>query len=335
VTFTVNAGEYHLAEDLQPGWVLIDPVGNNYDITAYVGDELGPYTFVNSQYATKSGIKWQDLNDDGVRNAGEQPISGWTIKLLDSTGTVVATDITDASGMYEFDTVMPGETYLVCEEVQLYWEQTYPNYTTADPNPPKTTIATCPTGYGPYGYEITLESGDEDTGNDFGNYRTPGCSLTQGYWKTHSEFGPAPEDPGWYNIGDVDGDGTEEGPNEDFFQSGQTWYETFMTKVKGGNAYYILAHQYMAAMLNVANGADPTTIVQTLADAGTLLDTYSSARSIPRNDPNRVLAIQWADTLDDFNNGVLTGGPPHCDTGRVGGEPIGTISGMPEWMKPE
>jgi hypothetical protein len=108
-----------------------------------------------------------------------------------------------------------------------------------------------------------------------------------------------------------------------------------MTKVKGGNAYYILAHQYMAAMLNVANGADPTTIMQTLADAGTLLDTYSSARSIPRNDPNRVLAIQWADTLDDFNNGVLTGGPPHCDTGRVGGEPIGTISGMPEWMKPE
>jgi hypothetical protein len=205
----------------------------------------------------------------------------------------------------------------VCEEVQLYWEQTYPNNTTADPNPPTTTIAACPAGYGPYGYEITLESGDEDTGNDFGNYRTPGCTLTQGYWKTHSEYGPAPEDPGWSLIGDVDGNGFEQGPDELFFDSGQTWYETFQTKVKAGNAYYILAHQYMAAVLNVANGADPYLVQQTLADAADLLLQYSDDKLIPRNDPNRLIAIGLADILDDFNNGILAGGPPHCTDSNV------------------
>jgi hypothetical protein len=302
---------------------VLSPVDNNYDITAHVGDELGPYTFVNTDYATKSGIKWQDLNEDGVRNTGEPIISGWSIMLLDSTGAVVAIDITDENGMYEFDTVMPGETYLVCEEDQLYWEQTYPNNTTPDPNPPKTTIAACPVGYGPYGYEITLESGDEDTGNNFGNYRTPGCTLTQGYWKTHSYYGPAPYDDGWLLIGDVDGNGFEQGQNELFFDSVQTWYQTFQTKVKAGNAYYILAHQYMAAMLNIMNGADPTVLSSgsgnTLAEAEALLDKWDTLGplTIPRNHADRVTAIQLADTLDDFNNGILAGGPPHCTDSNV------------------
>ncbi|HEX4980975.1 MAG TPA: DUF11 domain-containing protein, partial [Ilumatobacteraceae bacterium] len=35
-----------------------------------------------------------------------------------------------------------------------------------------------------------------------------GCTLTQGYWKTHSQFGPAPEDEAWLLLPDMDGDGT-------------------------------------------------------------------------------------------------------------------------------
>jgi hypothetical protein len=264
---------------------------------------------------------------DGIWQQPDEPVlSGWNIVLL-SGGAVIATDTTDANGMYEFDMVMPGQTYLVCEELQSGWTQTYPAIANGAP---------CPAGYGPYGYEITLQSGQEDTGNNFGNWYPLGCTLTQGYWKTHSEYGPAPEDEGWYEIGDVDGDGVSEGPNEDFFDSGQTWLETFQTNPRGGNAYYTLAHQYMAAMLNVANGASPMAINQTLADAAALLEAYSSARTIPRNSPDRALAIMLADILDDYNNGTLLGGPPHCDTGRVGGEPMGTTIGLPDWLlKPE
>jgi len=72
-----------------------------------------------------------------------------------------------------------------------------------------------------------------------------GCTLTPGYWKTHSAYGPAPYDPTWALIG-------EDTP---FFLSGISYYEALWTEPKGGNAYYILAPAYIAARLNVLNGA--------------------------------------------------------------------------------
>jgi hypothetical protein len=47
----------------------------------------------------------------------------------------------------------------------------------------------------------------------------------------------------------------------------------FDTNPKGGSAFYILAHQYMAAVLNQLNGASSVPgLAQTMADAYTLLD---------------------------------------------------------------
>ena len=80
-----------------------------------------------------------------------------------------------------------------------------------------------------------------------------GCTLTQGYWKTHSEFGPAPYDSTWAQL--------PNGASTPFYYSGKTWYQVFQTSPAGGNAYYQLAHQYMAARLNVLNGAATTPAV--------------------------------------------------------------------------
>jgi hypothetical protein len=171
-------------------------------------------------------------------------------------------------------------------------------------------------GYAPYGYEITLQSGEVETDNNFGNWYPPGCTYTQGYWKTHSEYGPAPYDPRW--VTSV----TPLGADTPFFASGQTWYQTFWTNPVGGNVYYILAHQWMAAMLNVENGADPTALGTTLMDAEALLIAYSPTRLIPRTSPDRALAIQYAYILDQFNNGMLPGGPPHCDDTMAPGAPL-------------
>jgi hypothetical protein len=57
---------------------------------------------------------------------------------------------------------MPGTNYLVCEALPEGWLQSYPDVSDGD---------ACPAGYGPYGYAINLESGEADTGNDFGNYQ--------------------------------------------------------------------------------------------------------------------------------------------------------------------
>jgi hypothetical protein len=127
-----------------------------------------------------------------------------------------------------------------------------------------------------------------------------GCTLTQGYWKTHSSFGPAPYDDTWALL--------PNGANTTFFLSGRTWYQVFWTP-PAGNAYYNLAHQYMAARLNILNGASTTPAVQSaLAAATTFFNTYGPNATLTRQQRQQVLG--WASTLDAYNNGVT--GPGHC-----------------------
>jgi hypothetical protein len=142
-----------------------------------------------------------------------------------------------------------------------------------------------------------------------------GCTYTQGYWKTHSHHGPAPEDPDWYNIGDVDDDGTAEGADETFFieKSGNTmtWYEVFQTNPAGGNVYYQLAHQYMAAKLNIENGAASTSSVDAAISWAehNFFPIYSPSSNLP--DAIKTKASQYATLLDRYNNGLI--GPGHCE----------------------
>ena len=101
-----------------------------------------------------------------------------------------------------------------------------------------------------------------------------GCTLTQGYWKTHSTYGPASKPDATWNLlpGGL-------GPDTVFFLSGDTWYEVFWT-APAGNAYYNLAHQYMAARLNVLDGASASlkSADGAIATATTLFETYTPAQ---------------------------------------------------------
>ncbi len=132
---------------------------------------------------------------------------------------------------------------------------------------------------------------------------TGGCTLTPGYWKTHSFYGPAPYDDTWLEVG-------EDTP---FFLSGQSWYEVLWTSPKGGNVYYILAHAYIAAVLNGHNGADISDVENTLALAAGFFDAYTpdeAAGFKGRDKALREEALSWAAYLDAYNNGLI--GPPHC-----------------------
>jgi hypothetical protein len=133
--------------------------------------------------------------------------------------------------------------------------------------------------------------------------REDGCTLTQGYWKTHSLNGPAPYDDAWLNIG-------ASGANTLFYTSGLTWYQLFWTPPKGGNAYIQLAHQYMAAKLNILAGASTTPAVDA---AITGAEAFFAAVA----GPNTTLTAQqksdakaWASTLGSYNEGDI--GPGHC-----------------------
>lgn len=126
-----------------------------------------------------------------------------------------------------------------------------------------------------------------------------GCTLTQGYWKTHSKYGPAPYDDTWAMIGE----------DTKFFLINQTYYQVMWTSPIGGNAYYILAHQYIAAKLNIYNGAwSPSAVDNAIAWAETFFNTYKPADKLSKT--VRDNAIYYAGVLAKFNEGYI--GPGHC-----------------------
>ena len=154
---------------------------------------------------------------------------------------------------------------------------------------------------------VTNDDAVTDYDNSFVYYDLTcdfGCTLTQGYWKTHSKYGPAPYDENWANVPD-------DGEDTIFFLSEQTYYEVLWTPPAGGNAYYQLAHQWIAAYLNVLNEADiPAEVLEAWEDAQVLFETYTPGEV--GNLRGRA-ANEWrglAEILDDYNNGLL--GPGKC-----------------------
>ena len=133
---------------------------------------------------------------------------------------------------------------------------------------------------------------------------TGGCTLSPGYWKTHSEHGPAPYDYTWSMLAG--------GANTPFFLSGQTYYQVLWNDSSGGNAYYILAQAYIAAEMNFLNGADPTAAQAAFDEATSLLQTYTPDQiaALKGKSPVRQTFICLAEILDDYNNGLI--GPGHC-----------------------
>jgi protocatechuate 3,4-dioxygenase beta subunit len=83
---------------------------NAGDQIRYVDAGIKPQTSGN---ASVGDYVWNDLNKNGVQEAGEPGIPGVTVRLVNATtNTVVATTATDATGYYIFNDVVPG-SYLV------------------------------------------------------------------------------------------------------------------------------------------------------------------------------------------------------------------------------
>ena len=81
-----------------------------------------------------SGMKFDDKDGDGVKDAGELGLSGWTIRLYKWTRhypdwvwhwDYVTYTTTSGSGTYSFD-IYSEATYKVCEVLQSGYTQTYP-----------------------------------------------------------------------------------------------------------------------------------------------------------------------------------------------------------------
>jgi hypothetical protein len=117
-----------------------------------------------------------------------------------------------------------------------------------------------------------------------------GCTFTQGYYKNK---------------------GSRLLPSGNFFLSGQTWLEVLETEAKQGNAYYILAHQYIAASINAKTASRTTAVDAALAGGATYFGKATPANWSVNGSYSKEQLTAWADVLDSYNNGAS--GPGHCD----------------------
>ncbi|GAB3286931.1 hypothetical protein [Hymenobacter tenuis] len=124
-----------------------------------------------------------------------------------------------------------------------------------------------------------------------------GCTHTQGYWKTH---GPTPTGNNtnqWHTAG---------------FKLGTTYYtaaqlQTILNTPVKGNGLISLAHQLIAAKLNIINGAYAGPISTVIAQADALINGQSILTGYLS--PSSTSAL--TDALAKYNEGQS--GVPSCD----------------------
>ncbi|HEY3037527.1 MAG TPA: hypothetical protein VGJ66_02265 [Pyrinomonadaceae bacterium] len=128
-----------------------------------------------------------------------------------------------------------------------------------------------------------------------------GCTFTQGYWKTH---GPSTC---------FTGNNTDQWPVTSLTLGTVNYTDVELCSIlqtpSGGNGLIALAHQLIAAKLNIANGADSSAIAGTIASAdaligGLVVPPVGSGYLSPSSTSSLTTA------LDNYNTGGT--GPGHC-----------------------
>ena len=61
------------------------------------------------------GNIYNDQDGNGFHGGSEPGLAGWTVNLLDTSGNVLGSVLTDSSGNYKFDGVGLGSSYQVAE----------------------------------------------------------------------------------------------------------------------------------------------------------------------------------------------------------------------------
>jgi hypothetical protein len=128
-----------------------------------------------------------------------------------------------------------------------------------------------------------------------------GCTFTQGYWKTHGPVGCDPSS------------GANVWPVTSLTLGSVTYTDlelcNIFNKPAAGNGLIALAHQLMAAKLNIANGADGSAVATDIANADALIGSLvvppvGSGFLAPSATSTLITA------LTNYNEGAT--GPGHC-----------------------
>ena len=299
---------YTVREVLQDDWFNSDPGGaaaaQEISVTVSSGENDSGHKFGNFQLFDISGYKWGDLDGDGVWDAGEVGLGGWTITLdINNDGTVDASTVTDENGFYQFTDLMPGTSYAITEVNQLGWLNTFDG----------STVVVGVSGMDASGTEGVAEP------LNFGNQMLEGAVRTPGFWKgklgqtfwdgdpdndgvlkdgqQQKEGEDFPEFPDndlvYENMVDLDGDGEA----DDFGLLVGDWNGNGITDPGENTRLYTLEEALAALVVEDKNG--PGNGKGGGRDAYTILE--------------RDLIASWLNHLNDSPDGSTGGGPSSSD----------------------
>lgn len=135
----------------------------------------------------------------------------------------------------------------------------------------------------PYGADLFFTTQEQSAFN---------CTFTQGYWKTHPEAWPVAS----------------------LMLGGVTYTAAQLLDILNtpaqGNGLIFLAHQVIAAKLNLANGATIPVDVQNAIDAADALIGGLVVPPVGGGSLAPSSASALTQTIDEYNNGIT--GPGHC-----------------------
>ncbi|HEV8539175.1 MAG TPA: S8 family serine peptidase, partial [Bacteroidota bacterium] len=149
---TLAIGNYTITEDVPPGWMQTLP-DSSYSILLLFGVDTSGLDFGNDQPGAIHGMKFNDVNGNGIKDPGDEGLTDWTIQL---SGLLTTSTMTDSGGTYAF-TDLPAGSYTVSESSKAGWIQTLPANNGS--------------------YSVTTYSGLDTMGLDFGNFYAPEKSF--------------------------------------------------------------------------------------------------------------------------------------------------------------
>ncbi|MBI5216319.1 MAG: T9SS type A sorting domain-containing protein [Ignavibacteriae bacterium] len=120
-------GSYTVSEVQQAGWTQTMPAGN-YSVELTTADTtVTGLNFGNDKNGIFiTGMKFDDINKNGVKDEGDTALANWRINLYNSNGTRIDFDRTDSLGMYTLFVFEPGQ-YIVEETEKYGWVASLPD----------------------------------------------------------------------------------------------------------------------------------------------------------------------------------------------------------------
>jgi hypothetical protein len=278
----LKLGTYYVEEILLEGWI-----NTNCAIQEVVLDTSGEHasvTFLNFELVDITVCKFEDMTGDGP-SMDDEPIEGWTVYLY-KNGELFDTQVTGPCGCFTWENLGPG-CYEVMEEQIIPW---------------------LPMSDTEHDFGIVQSGGEYSF--TFLNFEVKPCidvkkgvtiemeeweSHTQGYWKNHKDA--------WVGI-----DPCAYPEWVDTCMLGMISYLGTFKVSPRGDASIILAHQYLAAVLNInAYGEDgvPAVYLGAIYDAGAFLMDHKMGSNPMGED--REYALMLAEMLTDYNEGNHSG----------------------------